>query len=285
MWTQGIVLLVDLNRRQVSIGQRLGLCTRSLWNVARIPIDHGCTDNRSIHSERFRHDFVHGGPDSRGLDATLDGGVVARFQRSGQFGLDAIEVHIHRAGHQSPFIHQQDTLEPPFPEVTRHLVFSIEPPRGPLAQELHVPGDIAEPGSPLGHFLGVRQHFGHLLVVWIVDQLAFAIGDDRAELVPLLDDLCIGPLGEHIGTRSQDQMEVVFHDGITEQIDGKATRNLLQLAFELASTTPIGLLGRLVIAQEEELAHALVHAVHDGLFIGAKDLRTQFSSHGFTSGV
>ncbi len=64
-------------------------------------------------------------------------------------------------------------------------------------------------------------------------------------------------------------MEVVFHDGIGEQVDRKAASCFAQFAFEAASATSV-VATLLVLAQQEQSADASVHGMNDSLLSGRK---------------
>ncbi len=97
-----------------------------------------------------------------------------------QFGFDAIEVDIDRAGQQGDLVQQQYGFEAALPEVAINAVLGVAEPGHSFADKFQQPRDIAQACPPLGDLLRVLQHQLELLVSGLGGREALGIVKDGA---------------------------------------------------------------------------------------------------------
>ena len=81
------------------------------------------------------------------------------------------------------------------------------------------------------------------------------------------------------GTRPENQMKMVTHNGLTQQIDTEVPSLMNQLVInpQLALITVASGVG--IVAQQKTATHRAIHDMHDSVFLAVKDFRTSQASH------
>ena len=148
----------------------------------------------------------------------------------GNVGSDQIQVHINRTSQDGSIAKQGLVLETAFPKPAGAVVFSVRFASNALGQLFHEPADIRQSAAIFLNqslvvddrleFIGSRFTSGPSIVFAFRKQVPDSFGDFR-----------IGPCFYDVGTIAEDNMKVIAHHGIAENIDPIVGRQMGSAGF------------------------------------------------------
>jgi len=150
----------------------------------------------------------------------LNAGEIAFFRSSGKAGSDGIEIHVDHAGGNSGVIEEGLAFEARLPETALDAIFFVCSPCDEFIEACHEPAEAGQSLAQLFDTLGTaderldlqfgrREGFpGQWVAMW-------------EEGEPADGDVTTGPGGDEVRDESQDEVVVVFENGVGTDVNGE----------------------------------------------------------------
>jgi hypothetical protein len=203
---------------------------------------------------------------------------ITGFNRLSHCRSDGIEIHIRGTRQYRRFIQQPNGSITSLPELPDFLVLTVGSLSNVLTQQSHPPRDVAQSAA------NSRQ-----LVLVVDDTVDFEFRRFQrttlfvtplgTEHQPATSHLFVAPLLHHIRARPQDQVNVIGHDRLTQQINAKVFGLMHELLIDPELAMVIVLSGDRIVSQQKTPPHRAIHDMHDRNFVRRKHFHPSQSCH------
>jgi hypothetical protein len=158
------------------------------------------------------------------------------------------------------------------------MIFPIGPNRDVLTQHPHPPTEITQPQPDCFEFSRVIPDRIELKFIGILG-IACRILPHRTNQQPPASDLGIIPSRHNIRTRPQNQMEMIRHDGKSQQVDPERPGQSLSLIFNHDFAMIVILATDGIVTQQVSATNHAIHHMHNRNFIRRKHFRSCHPRH------
>jgi len=213
-----------------------------------------------------------------GTDALLDAGEVAIFGGGSQAGTDGIQIDVSHAGGDGGNVEQGGAFEAGFPEASFDVVFFVSGAGNEFVETTHEPAQAGQALSEFGDAFGIIDQSGDLHIGRGFE-LVLLVVIVREECQPAGSDFEVRPGGGDIGAGTEDEVEVVSHDGVGADIDGEDGGEMAQPVEQQGFTVREVAMSDRIEATEESAADTPAEAVID-TFLTIFDVSAARETHG-----
>jgi hypothetical protein len=147
-----------------------------------------------------------------GFESKLGRGEFARLNRMGHRCSNGIQIDIRRARQDRFLVQQSDRFETALEEFPNLLVFFVRTHGDFLAQYTHPPRNIAQTQTNGLQRYGVAAYGLDFGFVWF-ESIPALVLSFRTNHEPTTSDFAIVPSVYDVGSGSQNQVDVIGHDG------------------------------------------------------------------------
>src|SRR5665213_916417 len=168
------------------------------------------------------------------LGSLLDRGERTTLRYGIDPGGDRVQIDIDARCQESFFVEDGDTLEALLEKRSPNFILAVGHPSQWFLETLHEPTEALQSFTSFGHPVGVGKLFLNPLL-GNQNDLSFCI-PRREEPPPPSDDILVRPAGRIVRVESQQDVQVVVHDGETTDRDREDPGQLFEPIFNPGPT-------------------------------------------------